>query len=102
MISALDIDRDIAPSAHANGFFRVLKRMPAVVAEIFSLAVYLLDVDILRVAVKGCESPGNVVIAPRSDKRYARDSDPGHVKVSRFQTDFVPDIRNSVLKMHVI
>ena len=97
------VHRNVMPSAHTDGLLFVLHRMPRAVGSlILVLPVHALHVDVLRVAVERGKSPRHVLVVPRRHQRQPR---PGHarrVQCRRLQIDFVPDVRNLLLQMHVV
>ena len=102
VLRSFEIERYVHAAAHADMLADMFGLAPSVVRPILALGVRLFHVDVLNISIEAGEAPGDVCIVPGDDQRNSRRGDAGNVEAARVQILFVPDVRDAVVKMHVV
>ena len=109
MSGELHVERNVFAAADFDDLVVHAERLPLRVQILkVSLAVQLLDVEVLHVGVERGESPGDVLVVAGDHERHSGQRDPGSVVAGRavcaicFQIGHVPDVRHGQAQMHVI
>src|SRR6185312_2755411 len=79
-----------------------LHRAPPAAVPVFALGVGALHVEVLRVAVEGGVTPGDVVVVAGDDYGHPGKADARGVEVRGTKVHFVPDTGDGVVEVHVV
>src|SRR5579875_1222904 len=97
-----NIQRDLLPAFHLDGFLAMLGLLPALRRKILASVVELLDVEVFDIGAEIGKAPGDALIMTDDHVRHAGQGDAGNVEVAGSEVGLVPDIGKGEGQVHIV